>query len=80
MPIGSLYPKKQIAHYFDVAGDQFHCTLEDDYSRNNRAYWYPANNSGFGIDHNKAFNTPEACEKYMKAEIKKTCKLYLKDL
>ena len=80
MYLEDLYQKKPTLHYFDVAGDQFHCELEEEYSRNNHAYWYPWVNSGFGIDHGKAFNTPEACEKYMKLEIKKTCKRYLRDL
>jgi len=80
MNIDDLYPQPQIDHYFDIAGDQFHCSLEDEYSKNHIPYWSPWCNSGFGIDHHKCFKTPEACEKYMRKQVKITCKLYLRDL
>ena len=33
MNIDDLYPQPQIDHYFNIAGDQFHCSLEDEYSK-----------------------------------------------
>jgi len=63
-----------MTHYFDIAHEQFCCNLETEYKKNGKAYWMPSNNSGHYIDTNKAFSTKEACEKYMRKQVKKYCK------
>ena len=65
---------------FDVAGFQFSYQLETEYSENGQRYWMPCNNSDFGIDFQKAFRTPEACEKYMRNTIKKSCEDILAEM
>lgn len=67
-------------HYFDVGNDQFSCVLDYDYK--DRWLWYSSNTIDdiFEVALGRGFKTPEACEKYIKKCIKKTCKDLLKGL
>ena len=65
---------------FEVANFFFSYNLETEYAENGQSYWMPSNSSGFGIDFEKAFRTPEACEKYMRDTIRESCEDIIKEM
>ena len=75
-----MKPEHGDYHYFEIAHLQFTCVYDKDFKP--QGYWYPSatlHSSDYGIDVDKGFKTPEACEASIRKSVRKFCTTMLKD-